>query len=180
MAVHIPDNLERYIVAVDGFIPGKDSMKMLLGETNANDEIYLDHFESRMSKKYHTQLDETASSDNASLYLMNPQNEAGLLAKYNPIQVEKRAIVENRENYRIMLMLSGRTESEEMKAAYFETLSELEFKVREENTFQDLPRFREYMRDISENIVERYIAPFLQVEKDLKKLGIDSNNTLVM
>ena len=174
----------RYMAFVDGFMPSKKSLHNLvlpefkddlLKQHISQDEAYVMTLQRMMEEKHGTKFDPNIFAD---VYLSAPARNPPFRLKYSPINEELIALNDRKDDYRLSFMVVREEVFDNIKEDYFRsvylaTLEELHFEIRPDQSYRNLPRFKNFLHDLSYSIVTKYL-PAMQVEESLESLGLDT------
>lgn len=181
-------DLPRYIAWADGFLPPRERFESILlpefkdelqKRSSRKDHPYLRTLETTMRTKYHAALgiapECTGSNIYSDVYIIVPTRSPPFPNQYNPVHEELNTIKNRTDDYRMFCMVLSEQVPNELREAFFDSLEELKFEIKPDNTYKDLPRFKEFLHDLSyTTLVDPYYAPSILVEDDLKRLGFNA------
>lgn len=178
--------LPRYIAWADGFLPPagnlediilpefKDKLQM---QPPQRDFAYLRTLETKMRTKYHSALGiGSGCADNdvhSDIYIIAPSHSPPPFpSKFTPIREELSHLGNRIDDYRLLCLVISEREPNELRDAFYDSLDELQFEIRSDNTYRDLPKFKNFLQELSrEVVVVPYYAPSIRIEDDLISMG---------
>ena len=173
----------------DGFMPPKKSLPNLvlpvfkddlLKGHISQDEAYVMTLERMIKQKYRAKFDSDTLAD---IYLAAPAPRPPFPLQYNPIYEELAFLNERKDDYRLSFMVlreevPNNVAEDYFRSAYLTALQELRFETRSDDSYKNLPRFKNFLHDLSYSILDKYLAS-LQVEKTLESLGLNTESEIV-
>lgn len=181
--VEITD-LPRYMAWADGFLPSGERLENILlpefkgklqKRPSEKDQFYLRTLETTMRTKYRAVRSPRSEYARSDIYIIAPTRSPPFPHQYNPVHEELNAIKNKIEDYRLFCMVLSEEVPNELREVFFDSLVDLKFNIKTDNTYEDLHRFKEFLHNLSyDTIIDPYYAPSIRVEDDLKGLGFNA------
>lgn len=177
-------DLERYLIWTGGFIPSKEEFdSLVLPEyrtdlskgTFSIDELFLTTLRKLVDERYLSKCEINYECRQTDLYLINISGEENHKGTSNPLEDELRSVDSSRVDYRFTFLLTDDDNTKRWKESYFEALQNLGFRVRDNKEYKNLVKLNKFLQELSDLIVSKYVAPTLDVEKELCLRGFRSN-----
>ncbi len=116
----------------------------------------------------------------ADVFIIAPVNDPEFPHQYNPIYEELKTSEDICNDYRLLCMILNEEVPNKLREVFLDSLNDLQFRLRSDDSYVNLPRFKKYLAELSHLIVAPYFAPSIQVERELGTLGFAAKSETVL
>ncbi|MCH8905530.1 MAG: hypothetical protein IH840_00445 [Candidatus Heimdallarchaeota archaeon] len=179
MVIMMVEGLKRQVYWVDGYISSrlKETLGQQVDTKRDMDAVTLDskvlsRLQNVISLGVGRGVEKCSEARMFDLYLFRVVENPSFMTRFSPPYVETSFLKEKQPDYRLISLVTETGYAGCFSRVLQESLMETNFHVRKESTFNDIEKFKSYLRSLTELVLQHYELPGTQVIKEFTRLGL--------
>lgn len=144
------------------------------------DSLYLRSMERAIHRRYDAARGSGVGRPYADLYAIAANECSRFPNKFTPVSGEVIAVSARADDYRLLCMIHREGVPKVLNHAFLKSLPDLRFEIRADDSYENLPRFLDFLRGFAEEMVVPYFAPSVAVERELLFTGFSAEVETVL